>query len=131
MTYPTLVIMVSIKVLGKHNMVNIVQTKENNLIRRVEGFRNKFVDLFLIELPSFWNDKRRLIPIEEYQVLFSARKEDNAKFVQINKSFRGQMVSELLGENFNILDSFEMIIETLPLMSHSLFSELQVLVSEL
>lgn len=125
---PASIIMDAGKVLGKYNMVNVVQTKANNLIKRVEGIRNKFADLFLTELPSFWNDQKRIIPSKEYQILFNVRRDDDVKFVQMDKSLGGQTVVEMLGEDFKILDSFQMIIEKLPTMSHSLFFELQVLI---
>ena len=59
------------------------------------------------------------------------RKEDDVKFVQMDKSLRGKKVVEMFGEDFKILDSFHMIIENPPPISHSLFLELQVLVREL
>ena len=37
-------------------MVNVAQTKDQNIIKGDEGIRNMFAELFLIELPSFWND---------------------------------------------------------------------------
>ena len=59
------------------------------------------------------------------------RKADDVIFLQMDKSLEGKTVLEKLGEDFKVLDSFTMIVEKLPPMSHSLFFELGLLVREL
>ena len=54
-------IMMENKVIYKDRYVHSVRNKVEALHKKLKHFKNKFTDLFIIGMPSFWDDKGNVI----------------------------------------------------------------------
>ena len=90
------------KIIGKHNNVRNVQGKANQMIQSVQSFKNMFSQLFQKGIPSFWDDKEKLIPQEEYQNMSIEVHMDYYKFEYLYQGLKGQIVVDKITYDFEI-----------------------------
>jgi hypothetical protein len=54
------------RVIAKHNLLRLVQTKVTLLEWSVQEFKDLFQDLFIKGIPPFWDGRGKLYVQEEY-----------------------------------------------------------------
>ena len=97
----------------------------------MSAFKVRFQNLFKIGLPSFWDTHGNLISQQGYLEFISQQINEDSKFKDIDKSLTRQVLIEKMGDGFNILSQFEMIVDSLPPFSYVQYNELEVLTKEM
>ena len=108
------IIIATSKVIGKHNQFKIVQVKVENLQKRVNAFKSIFEDLFTMSLMSFWYTQGNLISQNNYLELLSKERNEDSKFIDMDKLLIGKVIIEKMSDDFNILSKFVMIVNRFP-----------------
>ena len=73
------------KFINKHNLVKVVQEKENQMLLEVKDFKKMFQEQFDEGLPPFWDDKGKLFSQEQYHKLLVHELMDHSKFEELTK----------------------------------------------
>ena len=68
------------KVVGKHQLIEIVQAKIDIMLHQIKTFKASFVPLFQKGMPSFWEEDGRLMSQAGYQALLVKSRLDHRKF---------------------------------------------------
>ena len=119
------------KIMEKHNLMNEVKAKAEKMGSELQKFNEDFKILFEKGLPPFWNKKGKLLKKEEYVSSLKKARQDHSKFQNMDGNLNGEVIIDKIGDNFSILDQFQIIKDALPPISFSSCVELEVLEREM
>jgi hypothetical protein len=71
--------------------------------RNIESFTNKFENLVKMGLPSAWNYNGKFLSFESYRKNLFIAIESEAKFQGMANNLRGQIIVDLLIDDFYLL----------------------------
>ena len=111
----------------KHDMKTNVKDKAKHMQKEVQNFKGTFKDLFEKGLPSFWDGNGKMILKGKYYSLLKEIITDHAKFQDMEKKLKGEVVIEKLKYDFHLLNQFQLIKSTLPPLSCESYVELEIL----
>ena len=92
------------KFINKHNLVKVVQEKENQMFLEVKDFNKIFQKHFNEGLPPFWDDNGKLFFQEQYHRLLVQDHMDHSKFEELTKALTGKVIIETLTDDFENLN---------------------------
>ena len=72
------------------------QDKADEMISRVNDFKQDFKELFEDGLPSFWDEEGRLFSQEHYHSLLVRSHMDHSKFDDLEKGLIGKVIVDKL-----------------------------------
>jgi hypothetical protein len=99
----TSMVMEAKKIFTKINLLQIAWNKCISVKRDINLFTNRFEKMVKIGSPSTWSDKGKFLSFEEYiKSLFIAR-ESESKFQGMAEKLRGQVIVDLLMDDFHLL----------------------------
>jgi len=111
----------------KHDMKADLKDKAKHMQKEVQYFKGTFKDLFEKGLPSFWDNNGKMILKEKYDSLLKAIRKDHAKFQDMEKGLKGEVIIEILKDDFHVLNQLLLIKSTFPPLSYLSCVELEIL----
>ena len=94
------------KFVENHDMKTNVKDKTEHMKKEVQHFKGTFKDLFEKGLPSFWDNNGKIILKEKYDSLLKAIRIGHAKFQDMEKALKGEVVIKKLKDDFHVLNQF-------------------------
>jgi hypothetical protein len=91
------------KIFTKRNLLQIAQNKCISVKRDINLFTNRFEKMVKIGLPSAWSDKGKFLSFEEYRKSLFIARESESKFQGMADKLRGQIIVDLLMDDFHLL----------------------------
>jgi hypothetical protein len=99
----TTMVMETERIFTKRNLLQQAQNECIALKKNVESFTNKFKNLVKMGLPSAWDKDGKLLSYEGYkEILFISREKDD-KFQNMSNNLAGQIIVDLLIDDFYLL----------------------------
>lgn len=126
-----MVIMWAIRVICKHNFVNNVKTKAEEMKNATRQMKIIFQPLFKIGLPAFWDPLGRLVPVTGHQPTLLATKMDSLKLDEMPGTLSGSTLCNRLTNDFRILHQFRNLREFMSPMSYTQCIKLEILLKEM
>jgi hypothetical protein len=102
------------RLITKRILLQNAENKGRELMREISTFKNIFSVVIKHVLPSFWNKNGDLYPMKNYQNILENRRNSDSKFENLDGTFKGQDVVELLVGDFELLHNMKMIFRKLP-----------------
>ena len=115
----------------KDRLLKEIAIKANYLLRRVEYFNIIFKEIFEQGLPNFWDEQGLFLSDVEYQEKILEKRNDLSNFNQIISGIKGQYIFDILQKDFNLLFMMRRIVDGLPSITYSLYSELDAISREM
>jgi len=112
-------------------MIQVVLAKVVGIKQEVDRFRQIFQLLFQRGFPNFRDAEGKLIFEDQYKELLIKVRSDHAKFDDLEKGLKGEVVLSKLREDFEINTLFKSIKFNLSAIAHGPLVELDVMVEEM
>ena len=119
------------RIIAKHNLLKLVQTKDVQMEQRIQEFKDTFKQLFIKGLPPFWDGKGKLYNQEEYNSLLTQCRMDHSKFESMEENMKGPILVEYLATDVEILNQFKTMKIGLPTMSSTTYIDLDILIKDM
>ena len=97
-------IMLLQRVVDKEDLANKAHTKIDALQKEIKEMYALLKPLMEKGLPYFWDDQNRLLKKEQYENLIVARRNDHAKFDDLEGNLMGEVLVVKLGDIFDLLN---------------------------
>ena len=104
---------------------------KDNYLLRVEDFKIIFNEIFEQGLPNFWDEQGLFLSDVEDEEKFLERRNDLFYFNQIISGIKGQDIFDILQRDFNLLFMMKHIVDGLPAVTYSFYSNLDAISREM
>ena len=119
------------KYIIKDRLLKDMTAKANYLLRRVEDFKIIFKDIFEQGLSNFWDEHGLFIPRNDYQAKLLEKRNDISNINQSISNIKGKDIFDILEKDFYLLYMMRQIVNGLPPVTYSFYSELDAINREM